>query len=44
MSQNEIELGTYAPAVSLAEEIKEMQRKEIMQMNMIIRVKSGATA
>ena len=44
MSQTEIELGTYPQAVALAEEIKKTQRMEIMEMNMIIRAKSGATA
>jgi len=42
MSQNEITLGTYQPAIALAEDIKKTQRMEIMEMNMILRAKSGA--
>ena len=44
MSQNEIELGSYVPAITLAEEIKKTQRMEIMQMNKIIRAESGAAS
>jgi uncharacterized protein (DUF305 family) len=42
MSQNEIDLGAFPEAIALAEEIKKTQRMEIMQMNKILRAKSGA--
>lgn len=42
MAQNEIVLGSYQPAVALAESIKKTQRMEIMAMNMIIRAKAAA--
>jgi uncharacterized protein (DUF305 family) len=42
MSQNEIDLGTFPEAITLAEQIKKTQRMEIMQMNKIVRTKSGA--
>lgn len=37
MSQNEIELGSYAPAIELAEQIKETQREEIASMKQLLR-------
>ncbi len=37
-----LDLGAFPEAIALAEEIKKTQRMEILQMNMIIRSKSGA--
>ncbi len=41
MSQNEIDLGTFPEAITLAEQIKKTQRMEIMQMNMLIRTRAA---
>ncbi len=43
MSQLEITMGSYQPAIELAQDIKTTQRGEIMEMNMIIRMKAGVT-
>lgn len=44
MSQLEITMGAYQPAIELAQDIKTTQREEIMKMNMIIRMKAGVTS
>jgi len=41
MTQNEIDLGTFPEAITLAEQIKKTQRMEIMQMNMLIRTRAA---
>lgn len=42
MSQVEITLGSYQPGIELAMEIKQTQRMEIKEMNMMIRARTAA--
>lgn len=44
MAQNELTLGSYAPAKELAMNIKSAQRMEIKTMNMIIRSRAAAAS
>lgn len=44
MAQNEVVLGRYAPATELAMNIKTVQRLEIKNMNMLIRLRTQAAS